>query len=111
MQAPPSPTATPPPSSRVDKGKGKEKASSSEAHPNDAATTSGTNKSQVLSTQTTYPPAPVNVKSPPFSVLVTLYEKLANEKKPEKRRKALAGWFSVCYCFLRFVACYLDFMC
>ncbi|TDL23778.1 DNA ligase 4 [Rickenella mellea] len=41
-----------------------------------------------------YPPPPPNLKSPPFSVLVGLYEKLQNEKKPDKRRKALASWFN-----------------
>lgn len=47
-------------------------------------------------TQMVYPPAPLNVKSVPFSVLVGLYETLASERKPEKRRKAISSWFSVC---------------
>lgn len=43
-----------------------------------------------------YPAPPLNATSPPFGVLVGLYNKLQSEKKPEKRRKALAGWFNVC---------------
>ncbi|KAI5121896.1 hypothetical protein M0805_001100 [Coniferiporia weirii] len=41
-----------------------------------------------------YPPAPPNVVSIPFSVLSGLYEKLASERKPEIRRRALTKWFS-----------------
>ncbi|EPQ56491.1 DNA ligase 4 [Gloeophyllum trabeum ATCC 11539] len=34
-----------------------------------------------------------NVGSTPFSVLTALFEKLQNERKPEKRRKMLDSWF------------------
>lgn len=46
--------------------------------------------------ESNYPTPPMNKKSVPFGVLVSLYEKLQNEKKPEKRRKTLMSWFNVC---------------
>ena len=43
-----------------------------------------------------YPEPPKNVDSAPFYVLSTLFDKLQNERKPEKRRKLLDSWFNVC---------------
>lgn len=37
-----------------------------------------------------------NTNSAPFYVLTTLFNKLQNERKHEKRRKALDSWFNVC---------------
>ncbi|KAI0295389.1 ATP dependent DNA ligase domain-containing protein [Multifurca ochricompacta] len=42
---------------------------------------------------TAYPEAPRNQGSAPFSVLAGLFDKLQNERKPEKRRKVLNAWF------------------
>ena len=53
-----------------------------------------------------YPVLPPNKKSVPFGVLVSLFERLQGEKKPEKRRKALASWFNVCLVFV--CTLYLD---
>ncbi|KAH9962641.1 ATP-dependent DNA ligase [Russula dissimulans] len=41
-----------------------------------------------------YPDAPQNHGTAPFSVLAGLFEKLQNERKPEKRRKFLNAWFN-----------------
>ncbi|TFY80531.1 hypothetical protein EWM64_g3480 [Hericium alpestre] len=40
-----------------------------------------------------YPPRPENHGSAPFSVLSGLFDKLQNERKPERRRKLLSAWF------------------
>ena len=42
-----------------------------------------------------YPVAPQNHGTAPFSILVGLFERLQNERKPEKRRKFLNAWFDV----------------
>lgn len=42
-----------------------------------------------------YPEAPQNHGTAPFSVLSGLFDKLQNERKPEKRRKHLGSWFDV----------------
>jgi DNA ligase 4 len=44
---------------------------------------------------TVYNAPPENVGSAPFGVLVGLFEKLQNEKKPDRRRKLLDAWFNV----------------
>ncbi|KAH9932654.1 hypothetical protein B0H21DRAFT_878850 [Amylocystis lapponica] len=41
-----------------------------------------------------YPAPPQNVGSAPFHVLAALFDKLQNERKPEKRRKLLDSWFN-----------------
>ncbi|OBZ73866.1 DNA ligase 4 [Grifola frondosa] len=41
-----------------------------------------------------YPEPPKNVGNTPFRVLAILFDKLQNEKKPEKRRKMLGNWFN-----------------
>ncbi|KAL1941177.1 hypothetical protein VTO73DRAFT_7389 [Trametes versicolor] len=41
-----------------------------------------------------YPAPPQNKGSAPFQVLVALFEKLQNERKPEKRRRLIASWFN-----------------
>ncbi|GBE86558.1 DNA ligase 4 [Sparassis crispa] len=41
-----------------------------------------------------YPVPPQNVDSAPFYVLSALFDKLQNERKPEKRRKLLNSWFN-----------------
>ncbi|KAI0272769.1 ATP dependent DNA ligase domain-containing protein [Gloeopeniophorella convolvens] len=40
-----------------------------------------------------YPEAPQNHGTAPFSVLSGLFDKLQNERKPEKRRRFLSAWF------------------
>ncbi|KAH9975651.1 ATP dependent DNA ligase domain-containing protein [Russula compacta] len=40
-----------------------------------------------------YPEAPQNHGTAPFSVLSGLFDKLQNERKPEKRRRFLSSWF------------------
>ncbi|KAJ3559037.1 hypothetical protein NM688_g581 [Phlebia brevispora] len=42
----------------------------------------------------TYPEPPKNVGSAPFYVLSSLFDRLQNERKPEKRRKLLDSWFN-----------------
>jgi len=42
-----------------------------------------------------YPDPPHNGGSAPFFVLSALFDKLQNERKPEKRRKLLDTWFNV----------------
>jgi DNA ligase-4 len=42
-----------------------------------------------------YPEAPHNHGTAPFSVLSGLFEKLQNERKPDKKRKFLSAWFDV----------------
>jgi hypothetical protein len=42
-----------------------------------------------------YPEAPQNRGTAPFSVLSGLFDKLQNERKPEKRKKFLSAWFDV----------------
>jgi DNA ligase-4 len=44
---------------------------------------------------TVYPAPPLNHGSAPFHVLVALFDKLQNERKPERRRKMLDAWFNV----------------
>lgn len=47
---------------------------------------------------TEYNPPPPNVGEPvPFSVLAALFEKLAVERRHDKRRKLLDAWFTVSY--------------
>ncbi|KZT27881.1 ATP-dependent DNA ligase [Neolentinus lepideus HHB14362 ss-1] len=41
-----------------------------------------------------YPAPPQNVGSAPFSVLTGLFDKLQNERKPDRRRKLLDAWFN-----------------
>ncbi|KAI8996590.1 DNA ligase 4 [Trametes punicea] len=41
-----------------------------------------------------YPAPPQNKGSAPFHVLVALFERLQNERKPERRRRLLASWFN-----------------
>ncbi|RPD64440.1 DNA ligase 4 [Lentinus tigrinus ALCF2SS1-7] len=41
-----------------------------------------------------YPEPPQNRGSAPFHVLAALFDRLQNERKPDKRRKLLASWFS-----------------
>ncbi|KAH7924280.1 ATP-dependent DNA ligase [Leucogyrophana mollusca] len=43
---------------------------------------------------TTYPAPPQNKGSAPFSVLAGLFEKLASERKPERRKRLLDVWFN-----------------
>jgi hypothetical protein len=43
-----------------------------------------------------YPDPPKNFGSAPFGVLAVLFDKLQSERKQEKRRSLLAGWFQVC---------------
>ncbi|KAH9167381.1 ATP dependent DNA ligase domain-containing protein [Lactarius sanguifluus] len=40
-----------------------------------------------------YPEAPQNRGTTPFSVLSGLFDKLQNERKPDKRRKFMSAWF------------------
>jgi DNA ligase-4 len=42
-----------------------------------------------------YPEAPQNRGSAPFSVLSGLFDKLQNERKPDKRKKFISAWFDV----------------
>ena len=42
-----------------------------------------------------YPVPPQNEGSAPFYVLSALFDRLQNERKPDKRRKLIASWFSV----------------
>ncbi|RXW22137.1 hypothetical protein EST38_g3713 [Candolleomyces aberdarensis] len=44
--------------------------------------------------QPSYKPPPQNVGTAPFSVLVGLFEKLATERKHDRRRKLLDSWFT-----------------
>lgn len=44
-----------------------------------------------------YPEAPQNHGTAPFSALSGLFDKIQNERKPEKRRKFLTAWFDVRY--------------
>ncbi|KAL4250333.1 DNA ligase [Abortiporus biennis] len=41
-----------------------------------------------------YPDPPVNRDTAPFYVLSSLFDKLQNERKPEKRRRMLDSWFN-----------------
>ena len=43
-----------------------------------------------------YAHPPGNVGSAPFGVLVGLFQKLQNERKPDRRRKLIDAWFTVC---------------
>ncbi|EIN09548.1 ATP-dependent DNA ligase [Punctularia strigosozonata HHB-11173 SS5] len=43
---------------------------------------------------TSYPAPPPSVGSAPFYVLIQLFEKLQNERKPERRKRLLDGWFN-----------------
>lgn len=42
-----------------------------------------------------YPVPPQNDGSAPFYVLSALFDRLQNERKPDKRRRLLATWFNV----------------
>ena len=42
-----------------------------------------------------YPDPPQNNGSAPFHVLSALFDRLQNERKPDKRRKLLGSWFNV----------------
>jgi DNA ligase-4 len=42
-----------------------------------------------------YPEAPQNRGTAPFSVLSGLFDKLQNERKPDKRKKFMSAWFDV----------------
>ncbi|KAI9440740.1 ATP dependent DNA ligase domain-containing protein [Lactarius indigo] len=48
---------------------------------------------EVQYTDDSYPEAPQNRGTTPFSVLSGLFDKLQNERKPEKRRKFMSSWF------------------
>ncbi|OCH84742.1 ATP-dependent DNA ligase [Obba rivulosa] len=41
-----------------------------------------------------YPPPPANKGTAPFHVLASLFDRLQDERKPEKRRKLLDSWFN-----------------
>ncbi|KIK82388.1 hypothetical protein PAXRUDRAFT_35579 [Paxillus rubicundulus Ve08.2h10] len=43
---------------------------------------------------TVYPAPPQNRGSAPFSILAGLFDKLSNERKPERRRRLLNAWFN-----------------
>ncbi len=43
----------------------------------------------------TYPAPPQNVGSPPFSILVALFEKLQTERRQERRKRLIDSWFNV----------------
>lgn len=47
--------------------------------------------------ETVYPAPPQNRGSAPFSVLAGLFTKLSTERKPDRRRRLLNAWFSVCF--------------
>src|SRR5260370_732909 len=42
-----------------------------------------------------YPEAPQNRGTAPFSILSGLFDKLQNERKPDKRKKFMSAWFYV----------------
>jgi DNA ligase-4 len=42
-----------------------------------------------------YPVPPQNKNTAPFHVLATLFDRLSAERKQDKRRKLLEGWFNV----------------
>ena len=42
-----------------------------------------------------YPEAPQNHGTAPFAVLSGLFDKLQNERKPDKRKKFMSAWFDV----------------
>ncbi|TFK71638.1 DNA ligase 4 [Pluteus cervinus] len=42
----------------------------------------------------TYPAPPQNVGSPPFSILVALFEKLQVERRQERRKRLIDSWFN-----------------
>jgi hypothetical protein len=46
--------------------------------------------------ETVYPAPPQNKGSVPFHVLSLLFDRLSTERKHDKRRKLLEGWFHVC---------------
>jgi DNA ligase-4 len=45
--------------------------------------------------ETVYPAQPQNKGTAPFHVLATLFDKLSAERRQERRRKLLEGWFTV----------------
>ena len=72
--------------------------------PPEAATQATQTQAAIPETQTTasaedhpveYPVPPQNIGSAPFYVLSALFDRLQNERKPDKRRKLIASWFSV----------------
>ena len=64
---------------------------------------SGNRHVNVAEDSITYPEPPKNVDSAPFYVLSTLFDRLQNERKPDKRRRLLDTWFNVCINLLLFV--------
>jgi DNA ligase-4 len=61
----------------------------------------------------TYPEAPQNRGTAPFSVLSGLFDKLQNERKPEKRKKFLSAWFDVrrlVICLIRRASAYTRYL-
>lgn len=79
QQATPAPTERSSPYPQVDSGRSHDNVVAAEDHP------------------ITYPDPPRNADSAPFFVLSMLFDKLQNERKPDKRRKLLETWFNVCY--------------
>ncbi|KAH9479555.1 DNA ligase 4 [Psilocybe cubensis] len=61
--------------------------------PNSPGPPEGTHDTPLVEEQT-YTAPPQNVDSAPFGVLVALFERLQNERKPERRRKLLLTWFT-----------------
>ncbi|KAF9563995.1 ATP-dependent DNA ligase [Agrocybe pediades] len=61
--------------------------------PSSAPNSPGPQTESLLET-TEYRPPPQNADSAPFAVLVGLFEKLQNERRQERRRKLLDGWFT-----------------
>ncbi|KAF8159664.1 DNA ligase IV [Crassisporium funariophilum] len=61
--------------------------------PSSAPNSPGHQAEPVLETPT-YPSPPQNVGSAPFGILVGLFEKLQNERKPDRRRKLIDAWFT-----------------
>ena len=50
-----------------------------------------------------YPEAPQNHGTAPFSALSGLFDKIQNERKPEKRKKFMSAWFDVRYHVTRLI--------
>jgi hypothetical protein len=58
--------------------------------------------------ETIYPAQPQNKGTAPFHVLATLFDKLSAERRQERRRKLLEGWFTVRRTLILGVACAQD---